>query len=618
MLEQGSPFMHSSASILVAAGPQDEQAITLVQKLRKAGLRVTYAETVTLAVRASEATACVVLLRPDTWKAQNIATVMRSKPACLIPVLAEPMELPHGPWTHEAISIGDEPDLAAQEVIQALRSYLATRPASASTPHRNSDTLTIDTILTFKKRRRRLNARPLFTMLLILLIVGLGVSLGYRYYTAHPTKGQVTGPNLSIPTTVPHIVYNAKIPGPNCDTGTGQWSQANRYKKDKKTEVIDKYTTLQCQSDGSLLTRSGDYHAGSELFFDGLFSSTTLTSHYLVQVKATTTAGDAHTRFFMNTHIHDNGYGRYSFDVNTLGHWEAYTNSTDGVSVLNNLAMGFFPKASQTYTLALETNGPLMTFWINGTKVTTVTDVTYADNDSIGFGMDDYSATQPISALFSNFQYKELAPNTLTTPQMLATATAQAQTSMQATYTAHIPGYNCDQGAGQWQPLADDDSSGTLNCLSNGMQLTNPAHATQTTEENFYGLNGHFPQHYQVSAQIDVSATRNGCAGLTTRINDQNQGYFFIICPDGSWEVTVYTDKFHMLDQSTVNAHGSYQIIVSNQGTTQSLSINGSKVSTITDVQVKTTDHISLFVGYYLSNQPATATFSDFVFTPLP
>ncbi|MEO7020241.1 MAG: hypothetical protein ABI234_08840 [Ktedonobacteraceae bacterium] len=73
-----------------------------------------------------------------------------------------------------------------------------------------------------------------------------------------------------------------------------------------------------------------------------------------------------------------------------------------------------------------------------------------------------------------------------------------------------------------------------------------------------------------------------------------------------------------MLDQGIVSAHSSYQINVSNQGASQSLSINGSKVSTITDAQVKTTDHISLFVGYYLSNQSATATFSDFVFTPLP
>ncbi|MGH2507440.1 MAG: hypothetical protein ACRDHZ_08575, partial [Ktedonobacteraceae bacterium] len=62
MQEQGSPFSHASASILVAAGSQDAQAMALVQALRKAGLRVIFAETMALAIRASEAAACVAVL----------------------------------------------------------------------------------------------------------------------------------------------------------------------------------------------------------------------------------------------------------------------------------------------------------------------------------------------------------------------------------------------------------------------------------------------------------------------------------------------------------------------------------------------------------------------------
>ncbi|MGH2508176.1 MAG: hypothetical protein ACRDHZ_12340, partial [Ktedonobacteraceae bacterium] len=551
-----------------------------------------------------------------TWKTQVIATVMRAKPACLIPVLAEPMELPDGPWTHKAVNIGGELETTTQELVQILRNYLATRPTPIQ--HPNSATLTVGTPLKFKKHRRPIKVRPLFSTLLILLIVGLGAVLSYRY-TAHPATGQGVNPNLSIPTTVTHLAYSAKAPGQGCDTGDGQWNVSAKYKKDKNTEVIDKYTALQCQPDGALLTRSGDYATYSELFFNGPSSSTTLTPHYLVQVDATVTSGDAHTQFVMDTHIHDNGYGRYSFNVNTLGHWEATTNSTDGVSFLNRLAIGFFPKASKTYTLALETNGPIMIFWINNTKVTTVTDTTYTDNNAIAFGVDDYSATQPISALFSNFQYTELAPSTLTTPQMVATATAQAQTTMQTAYTAHIPGYGCDQGAGQWQPLADDNSSGTLNCLPNGMQLTNPADASQIATENFYGFNGQFPQNYQISAQIDVSTARDGCAGLKTHADANDpKAYFFVICPDGSWVVAVYTDKFQTLDQGTVGAHGSYQIQIIDQGSTQSLSINGSKVSTINNTQVQGTDHISLLTGYYKTSGATSATFSNFVFTPLP
>lgn len=608
MREQGSPFSPSlEETILVAAEPQDEQAIALVQTLRNAGLRVIFAETSALATWAGRATASVMLLRPDTWNTQTIAAVMRTKPTCLIPVLAEPMELPHGPWTHEAIGLSDKPDQTAQEILQVLQTYLASHPAPLQPIN------STNTPLKFKARRR---PSPLFTTLLILLIVGLGGALGY-HYIAHPATGQSITPNLNIPTTVTRLTYSTKTPGPNCDTGDGQWTQANHYVKDKKTEIIDQYTTLQCQSNGSLLTRSGNYRFYGTIFFEGLGETLPLTQHYNAQVDATIISGDPQADLMMEVHT-DNGYGRYRFDVNTFGHWEANTTSTVDGSPLHRLAIGFLPKASKTYTLAVEVNGPVMTFSINGTKVTAVTDTTYTDNRAITFGVNDYTATQPISALFSNFQYKELSPSTLATPQVLATATAQAQTSAQAAYTAHLPGYGCDQGAGQWQPLADDQSSGTLNCLANGMQLINPAHATQITAEHFYWLNGHFPQNYQISTNIDVSAAQEGCAGIETRENDNGQAYFFVVCPDGSWQMAVYTDKFHTLAQGTVRAHGSYQIVVIDQGAAQSLSIDGSKVSTVNDTQEKVTDHISLLAGYYSANVSTSATFSNFIFTPLP
>ncbi len=291
MLEQGKSFSDSSVSILVAAGPQDAQATALVWAMRDAGLRVIFAGTMTLAARASEMAVCVVVLRPYTWKTPTIATVMRARPACLIPVLAEPMDLPRGPWTHEAICLGNDPAQAAQETIQAVRDYLATRPAPVA--RTNSDVLTINTILKFPKSRRRLRARPLFITMLLLLIVGLGAAVGYRYYT----NPFVKNPNLSrygnLSTPAALLTYSAKTPGPNCDSGGGQWEQGDRYKKDKKTEVLDQYTTFQCQSNGGLLTRTGDYKTYSELFFDGLSHPATLTSHYFVQVDATIISGDA-------------------------------------------------------------------------------------------------------------------------------------------------------------------------------------------------------------------------------------------------------------------------------------------------------------------------------------
>lgn len=615
MLEQGSLFSDTSVYILVAAGPQDERAVALVQAARKAGLRVTFAETVSVAARASEAAACVVLLRPDTWKAQTIATVMRAKPACLIPVLAEPMELPRGPWTHESISAGDEPELAEQEVIQALRSYLAQRPTPI--PRRNTDPLTLNAILQPKKRRRRMNPRPFFTAMLILLIVGLGVALGYRYYTSQPGQRATASSTSTVPTTVPRVVYQAKTPGQNCDTGGGQWTQSNRYVKDKKTEIIDRYTTLQCQPDGSLLTRSGDYRFYSTIFFDGLSEAQPIAPHYLAQVNAAIVSGDARADVAMEVHS-NSGYGRYRFDINTLGHWEANTTSTVDGTPLNRLAIGFFPKAAKTYTLAVEVNGPVMTFWIDNTKVTTVTDTTYTYNDSLSFAFADDTAHNPISALFSNFQYTELAPSTLSTPQALATATEQAQASAHTAYKARVPGYGCDQSAGQRQPLADEEISGKLHCTPGGMQLTAPANAQTITEEIFYWLNGHFPQNYKVSATIDMSATYNGCAGLGTRTNEHGSSYVFIICASGVWQIALLTDTLHLLAQGQVNAQNVYIITAKADSSSQSLYINGQLIKTVHDSHLKNTTRLSLLVGLYLSSRANTATFSNFIFTPLP
>ena len=229
-------------------------------------------------------------------------------------------------------------------------------------------------------------------------------------------------------------------------------------------------------------------------------------------------AGDAQTSLTMDAHVQGNDYSRYGFDVNTLGHWDANIDSKVDGSSISRMSTGFLPKASKTYTLGIEVDGPMMTYSIDGVRVTTVTDTTYTANDTLAFGVDDYAAKAPVTALFSNFTY-EVLPDTLTSAQMVATATAQAQKTTPTAYAARVPGYTCDKGAGQWQPLADEDTSGTFHCLASGMQLTAPANSQTIVEEDFYWLNGHFPQNYKISAQIDVSATGQACAGIATRID---------------------------------------------------------------------------------------------------
>lgn len=622
---QGSPSIERSTLVMVTAAPQDERAIALVQTLRQSGLRVVFAETMNIAVRASEAAACVAVLRPDTWKTPAIATAMRANPACLIPVLAEPMDLPRGPWTHPAISLVDDAEAGAQQLIQALNDHLAARPLAGPAQQRGAEVLTINQILARKRRRMRVG--PLITAVLLLVIVVLGGSLGYRYYRTHPGKGASANANSlnTSPTAVPHIAYATTTPGPDCDRKGGQWEQGERYKKmlnGKEVEVLDQYTTIQCQADGALVTRSGDYDTYSELFFDGPGVSTSIAQHYLTQVDATITAGDARADVTMDVHIQNGGYnedsyGRDGFSVNALGRWEASTASAVDGSPINRLAIGFLPKASQTYTLAVEVNGPLMSFWINGTRVTTVADTTYVGDTSIAFGVSDWSAHSSVSALFSNFKYEELPASTLTSQQVVATATAQAQTNMQESYSARVPGYTCDKGAGQWDSLADEELSGSLHCLSNGMQLVDPANAKVITEEHFYWLDGHFPQNYKISAQIDVSGTNTRCAGLGTRANRDGKHYAFIICPNGSWEIAFISTTFQTLVHGWVNANSVYTITAEANGSEQSLYINGQLIRTVNDSRLKSTDHLCLDVGLYQGSESASAIFRNFTFTPL-
>lgn len=621
MQDTGSLPSEQQPAILVVSGPQDEQAIALVQALRQAGLRAIFAETVTLAARqAGEAAACVAVLRQDTWKAQTIAVVMRARPACFIPVLAEAMPLPRGPWTHAAITLSEIPEQGTQELLQTLRAYLARSAPSKQHKSKQNELTSLNMVRIKPLRRSRRVGAFLTTLLLVLLILSLGGLLGYRY--SHPPTTVSTTTTNPLASSL-NNVYSTLTPGPDCDTRGGQWEQGEHYVKTvdkKKVEVIDKYTTLQCQATGALLTRSGDYEVYSELFFDGPALQNSLAPHYLAQVTATIVSGDAQANVTIDAHIHN--YGRYNFDVNTLGHWEASIGNTTDGDLLNRLAIGFLQKKSKTYMLAIDVNGPTMTFWINGTQVTSVTDTTYTDNDSVAFGIADGTASSPVTALFSNFKY-EVLPSTLTPAQQAATATATdlPQRSPQAPYTARIPGYGCDKGAGQWQPLADRESAGSLHCLANGMQLTSPANSKTIAEEEFYWLNGHFPQNYRVSAQIDVSAANDGCAGLATREqadSDSYGSYEFVICSDGSWTIALNTTKFQMLAQGTVQAQNVYTITAESKGSAQSLYINGQLIQTVKDTHLTKTDHLALEAGLYNSSQETIAIFSHFLFTPLP
>src|SRR2546426_720348 len=123
----------SRQQVLVAAAPNDPQAIGLVQELRILGLSITLAETVELASLADEVAVCIIVLRPVQWRTTpSIATAMRCNPRSMIPLLAEPMPLPNGSWATEPISIKESLAETAKELATLITSYIQTVPEPES------------------------------------------------------------------------------------------------------------------------------------------------------------------------------------------------------------------------------------------------------------------------------------------------------------------------------------------------------------------------------------------------------------------------------------------------------------------------------------------------------
>src|SRR5215469_16613450 len=118
--------------VLVAAAPNDPQAIGLVKELRILGLSVTIAETVGLASLADEVAVCVIVLHPIKWRTTpSITTAMRCNPRYMIPVLTEPMALPNGSWVTEPIIIKESLTETAKQLETLISGYIQTQPKPA-------------------------------------------------------------------------------------------------------------------------------------------------------------------------------------------------------------------------------------------------------------------------------------------------------------------------------------------------------------------------------------------------------------------------------------------------------------------------------------------------------
>jgi hypothetical protein len=631
--------------VLVAVAADDTRAIELVQAMRAQGLTVMIATTVGLASQADDVAVCVVVLHPEVWRATPaIVTAMRRNPRFMIPVLDEPMTLPRAAWATEPFYITDSPTQSAKALVTFIRHHLQviSERELASVMQRS---MTIHPwlreyepfeppVITSKAPPRQL---PHFLRLCWPLAFLLCVSVLTYYFLqlSSLSNSRADTQNSSETSTWLDHAYASAVPGADCDSGPADWEVPEYYKDVVPATaeggittatpqvIVDKSVTTTCQKDGLLLTHLNHYAAFASMLFAS--KGLPLPQHFKTQITATAINASSSAVFQLGVRDQsgsdvsdkNSGYGNDVLQVGVDGSWQVlrYNNSTDAVDM--RFSKGFI-KPAQRYTLTAESNGSLMTFSIDGQLVSTIIDPLYPKSYGISFGLSDAGAATAPSALFSQFTYEPLAA----TPQVLSrtkvAATAQAIHGTLFPYVAVKPGFDCDRGKGQWQPLSEAEGHVTQRCLATALAVSQKASEKDVGHIPFYWLDGNFPTSYKIQVLINLKHAPTSSAGLSVRGDAQDAGDAFFVRKDGHWSVVRYDDagKSYQEASGHVAAHLTYTLETSSDAMTQRFLLNGVLVYTSQNISA-ITDHIelSMLPGSHLS--PETTQFSDFLFTPL-
>lgn len=618
--------------------------------LRASGVSVLVANTITLASQADEFAICIILLRPGQWRTTPvITTTMRSNPHYMIPVLAEPMSLPAGTWSTEAIilkeplseTVHELERLINKQLLIAAKDTRKDQKQQTKNDFRQQKASPIFRTINYNKTKRRLSSMSKYVLIGLILILLAGLlyyTLGKHSTSVSAINTQLTGSNHAFSAFSQSDAVS--VPGPGCNTNNSNWWQVGTYfktlgtptatarKTPKETPtphvVIDNSTVATCQQRGLYVQHTNHYAAFAEIFFQD-DTQQALPQHFSTQVTATALNPSSAATFALGvrhqntgTITDDSGYGDDYLEIGVDGGWQ--TLRTNDVTDQEDITFTKgYVKPTHTMILGAEVDGPRITFLINDQKVTTIVDTTFPQGYAIDFGLSDSGVRSSPSALYSNFSYQPLPDTKLTTQSAVATATVQANKNLHTAYTAVIPGPGCDRGPGQWQPVTKNYNYGTASCQSHGLAISQDATAQYDSYASFYGLDGSLPTNYKVKVQIDTSQLGNGCAGLATRTDTRAAAYSFTVCSNGYWKIQRYASSGgdgNLLAEGDVNAQVLYTMVATSNHDVQSLSLDGVTVSTVHDATLQTTDHIELTM-YAGQNAAGTALFSNFVFTPL-
>ena len=190
-----------------------------------------------------------------------------------------------------------------------------------------------------------------------------------------------------------------------------------------------------------------------------------------------------------------------------------------------------------------------------------------------------------------------------------------------APYTAQAPGPGCDNGSGRWSQAGA--SSTQVQCVSGGMQLTQPANAPYIAAVFFEGPRSgyNFPKNYSLSVDVTIRTRSSTCVGFLSRQpSGTAKGYGFFVCQSGFWKVFRYDTQGPQtaLQTGTISGSSTYHIQVTGNGSAQDFSVDGANLYTLNDSTYTSTGDTALVLDTGLNGPGGSAVFSNFVYTPLP
>jgi hypothetical protein len=392
-------------------------------------------------------------------------------------------------------------------------------------------------------------------------------------------------------TALPRLIQTSEnqrytaTPGPDCDLGGAIWSEIPGEQISTTCIQAGFQVMVKAQSAGTV-----EFIPPSGVFTQNYRVSVQVNLSHLSNGCVSIETRFAPSRFYSNL-------------ICSSGLWgiRRIIGSSDTLLAVGNL------ERATTYTLEATADGANQRLAIDGMVVGSVSDTTLVTTAGVNLGILNSSGEME-SAVFSNFVFTPLP--------------ALPFASSQITYRAHIPGAACDKGGAQWALMNPLEAQ--VACHSDGMQLK--VQSRQQGLVAFTPPGGIFPRNYGVSVQIDPSALLAGCVGIETRATACDY-YWNGLCKEGSlvtWKIAMaQSDTRGSNFIFTTKASGqlapasTYTLEATADGSQQQLAINGSEVGTLSDTTLSTTAFVALQVETFLGG-PASASFSNFVITPLP